>query len=191
LAERTGLMRPLLVWILRSALAETRASGIHVAVNAAMRNILEPGLREMVAAALNSARRSPADLTLELTESGVMSSPETAARVLDALRGLGCRISIDDFGTGYSSMAYLQRLPAHELKIDRSFVAGIPQDARNTSIVQASIALAHGLGLVVVAEGVEDHASLEALVTMGCDRAQGYLLGKPAPAKVLAAAASR
>lgn len=191
LAERTGLMRPLLEWVLRSALAETRASGIQVAVNAAMRNILEPGLREMVAAALDRAGRAPADLTVELTESGVMSSPETAARVLDDLRGLGCRISIDDFGTGYSSMAYLQRLPAHELKIDRSFVAGIPQDARNTSIVQASIALAHGLGLVVVAEGVEDDASLAALVTMGCDRAQGYLLGKPAPAKLLAAPASR
>ncbi|MGH2492487.1 MAG: EAL domain-containing protein [Candidatus Limnocylindria bacterium] len=190
LAERTGLMRPLLEWVLRTALEETRGTGLHVAVNLAVRNILEPGLRELVATALDKTGRSPADLTLEITESGVMSNPEAAAGVLDDLRALGCRLSIDDFGTGYSSMAYLQRLPAHELKIDRSFVAGIPGEARNTSIVQASIALAHGLGLVVVAEGVEDEANLAALVTLRCDRVQGYLLGKPAPAKALATAAT-
>lgn len=190
LAERTGLMRPLLEWVLRTALEETRGPGLHVAVNLAVRNILEPGLRELVATALDKTGRSPADLTLEITESGVMSNPEAAAGVLDDLRALGCRLSIDDFGTGYSSMAYLQRLPAHELKIDRSFVAGIPGEARNTSIVQASIALAHGLGLVVVAEGVEDEANLAALVTLRCDRVQGYLLGKPAPAKALATAAT-
>jgi diguanylate cyclase (GGDEF)-like protein/PAS domain S-box-containing protein len=187
-AERTGLMRPLLEWVLRTALEETRASGLHVAVNLAVRNILEPGLRELVANTLDKTGRSPTDLTLEITESGVMSNPEAAAVVLDDLRALGCRLSIDDFGTGYSSMAYLQRLPAHELKIDRSFVAGIPRQSHNTSIVQASIALAHGLGLVVVAEGVEDEANLAALMTLHCDRAQGYLLGKPAPAKMLATA---
>ena len=108
-----------------------------------------------------------------------MFRPETAVRILGELRAIGCGLSIDDFGTGYSSMAYLQRLPVHELKIDRSFVHGIPLDRRNTSIVQASIALAHGLGLVVVGEGVEEEANFEALKALGCDRAQGYLLARP------------
>jgi EAL domain-containing protein (putative c-di-GMP-specific phosphodiesterase class I) len=184
-AERTSLMRPLLEWVLRTALRETKASGVHVAVNLAMRNVLEPGLGALVRAALSDADRQPSDLTLEVTETGVMLNPGLAIRVLDELRTMGCRVSIDDFGTGYSSLTYLQRLPVHEVKIDRSFVIGIPQDKRNLSIVQASIALAHGLGLVVVAEGVELDGNLAALLGLGCDRAQGYLLGKPAPVETL------
>lgn len=181
-AERTVLMGPLLEWVLATALEETAAGGLPVSVNLAMRNLLEAGLYEAVVRALEKSRRPPADLTLEVTEGGLMTRPETAASVLDRLRTLGCRLSIDDFGTGYSSMAYLQRLPTHELKIDRSFVSGIPADSRNTSIVQASVALAHGLGLVAVAEGVETEANISALMALGCDRAQGYLLGRPGPA---------
>jgi EAL domain-containing protein (putative c-di-GMP-specific phosphodiesterase class I) len=181
MAERTSLMAPLLAWVLRTALRETRASGVPVAVNLAMRNLLEPGLAALVRAALDDADRPPAALTLEITEGGVMRNPVRAIAVLDELRTMGCRLSIDDFGTGYSSLAYLQRLPVHEVKIDRSFVSGIPGDGRSLSIVQASIALAHGLGLVVVAEGVEDGRSLDALRRMECDRAQGFLLGEPLP----------
>jgi EAL domain-containing protein (putative c-di-GMP-specific phosphodiesterase class I) len=153
-----------------------------------MRNVLEPGLAELVRAALDDADRPPAALTLEITEGGVMRNPVRAIGVLDELRTMGCRLSIDDFGTGYSSLAYLQQLPVHEVKIDRSFVSGIPGDGRSLSIVQASIALAHGLGLVVVAEGVEDERSLDALRRMGCDRAQGFLLGEPLPGGALNAA---
>jgi diguanylate cyclase (GGDEF)-like protein/PAS domain S-box-containing protein len=185
LAERTSLMRPVLEWVLRTALRETKPSGVRVAVNLAMRNLLEPGLGALVRAALSDADRPPTDLTLEITENGVMLKPELAVAVLDELRTLGCRLSVDDFGTGYSSLAYLQRLPVHEVKIDRSLVRGIPHDKRSLAIVQASIALAHGLGLLVVAEGVEDDASRAALSGMGCDRAQGYLLGKPGPARTL------
>lgn len=181
MVARTNLMQPLLHWVLRTALAQTRSLGLHVAVNLAMRNLLEPGLKELVVSALNEAGRSPSDLTLEITEDAVMSNPETAGRALDELAELGCRLSIDDFGTGYSSMAYLQRLSTHELKIDRSFVTGIPEETRNASIVEASVALAHGLGLTVVAEGVEVEANVAALIKFNCDRAQGYLLGRPGP----------
>jgi EAL domain-containing protein (putative c-di-GMP-specific phosphodiesterase class I) len=179
MAARTNLMRPLLEWVVRTALAETHRRDLHVAVNLAMRNLLEPGLKDIVMSALEATGRSPAELTLEITEDAVMSNPEMASRTLDEVAQLGCRLSIDDFGTGYSSMAYLQRLSTHELKIDRSFVTGIPHDSRNTSIVEASVALAHGLGLRVVAEGVESEGNVAALITFNCDRAQGYLFGRP------------
>jgi EAL domain-containing protein (putative c-di-GMP-specific phosphodiesterase class I) len=152
-----------------------------VAVNLAMHNLLEPGLRDLVVSALNEAGRSPSELTLEITEGAVTSNPEMAGHVLDELAELGCRLSIDDFGTGYSSMAYLQRLPTHELKIDRTFVTGIPQESRNTSIVEASVALAHGLGLTVVAEGVESEANVAALIKVNCDRAQATCSDGRAP----------
>ena len=184
-ADRTNLMRPILAWVLRTALSETKAAQLRVAVNLSVRNLLDTGLPELVAAMLRETDRRAVDLTCEVTEGGAMSNPETAVRILGQLRAMGCGLSIDDFGTGYSSMAYLQRLPVHELKIDRSFVHGIPVDRRNTSIVQASIALAHGLDLVVVGEGVEDEANFEALKTLGCDRAQGYLLARPMRASEL------
>jgi EAL domain-containing protein (putative c-di-GMP-specific phosphodiesterase class I) len=186
-AERTNLMAPLLKWVLRTALLETTRTQLRVAVNLSVRNLLESGLPELVEATLRDTHRAAADLTLEITESGAMSDPETAVRILGELRAIGCRLSIDDFGTGYSSMAYLQRLPVHELKIDRSFVQGIPADKRNTSIVQASIALAHGLGLQAVGEGVELEANFGSLAALGCDRAQGYLLARPTPATELRA----
>jgi diguanylate cyclase (GGDEF)-like protein/PAS domain S-box-containing protein len=184
-AERTNLMRPILAWVLRTALSETKPARLRVAVNLSVRNLVDASLPELVSEMLRETDRHAEDLTCEVTEGGAMSNPETAVRVLGELRAMGCELSIDDFGTGYSSMAYLQRLPVHELKIDRSFVQGIPVDRRNTSIVQASIALAHGLGLMVVGEGVEDEGSFEALKTLGCDRAQGYLLARPMPAAEL------
>ena len=123
---------------------------------------------------------------MELTESVLMADPERANQVLQQLHAMGIRISIDDFGTGYSSLSYLKRFPAQTVKIDRSFIRGLPEDKNDAAITQAVIAMAHSLGLAVVAEGVETHAQLQMLRLLGCDEAQGYLLGRPMPAADLA-----
>jgi diguanylate cyclase len=116
-----------------------------------------------------------------------MANPERAAVVLERLRDIGVGLSIDDFGTGYSSLTYLRTLPAGELKIDRSFIRDIDQNENNAAIVDAVINLAHGLGLRVVAEGVETEGELGRLVTLGCDLAQGFLISRPLPAGDFAA----
>jgi diguanylate cyclase len=112
----------------------------------------------------------------------IMANPERAMATLTSLTSAGVRLSIDDFGTGYSSLAYLQRLKAHEVKIDRSFVIDLPNQEENLFIVRSVIELGHNLGLAVVAEGVEDQATLEALTLLHCDYAQGYHLSPPADA---------
>jgi diguanylate cyclase (GGDEF)-like protein len=189
LAERLGLSRVLFEWSLRTALSEGGAlgvdSGIVLALNLSVRNLLDADLPGLVEKALRDAGREPGSLCLEVTEQGVMAEPERAIKVLERLRAIGLKVSIDDFGTGYSSMAYLQRLPADELKIDRTFLRDIPNDRRNVAIVRATIDLARGLGIAALAEGVEDEGTLAALVTLGCDRAQGFHLGRPAPAPAL------
>jgi EAL domain-containing protein (putative c-di-GMP-specific phosphodiesterase class I) len=130
----------------------------------------------------------PADrVTLELTESAAMADPDSAAAALEGWRKLGVGISIDDYGTGQSSLSYLQKLPATELKIDRSFIAAMADDPRNRILVRSTIAMAHELGLAVVAEGVEDDACLEALREMGCDQAQGYRISRPIRGEAVAA----
>jgi EAL domain-containing protein (putative c-di-GMP-specific phosphodiesterase class I) len=123
-----------------------------------------------------------ADIEVELTESVLMSDPERANGVLRRLHQMGVRIAIDDFGTGYSSLSYLKRFPAETVKIDRSFISGLPGDNDDTAITQAVIAMAHSLGLQVVAEGVETQAQLAALQRLGCDQVQGFLLGRPVAA---------
>ena len=124
-------------------------------------------------------------LTLEVTETEVMADLAQATMVLDELADLGIRIGIDDYGTGYSSLAYLHRLPVQELKIDRSFVTNLPNEASNRIIVRSSIAMAHSLGLSVVAEGAEDEVTCAMLADAGCDQIQGYYLSKPkAPAEL-------
>jgi EAL domain-containing protein (putative c-di-GMP-specific phosphodiesterase class I) len=124
-------------------------------------------------------------LEVEITESVLMADPQRASRTLEALHALGVHIAIDDFGTGYSSLAYLKRFPAQTVKIDRSFVSGLPQDRDDAAITQAVIAMAHSLGLEVVAEGVETQAQLDYLRRLHCDQAQGYLIGRPMPAAQL------
>jgi hypothetical protein len=124
---------------------------------------------------------------LEVTESAMMADPATAERLLRRLDDLGVRISVDDFGTGYSSLGYLKRLPVAELKVDQSFVRDLALSAGDLGIVQAAIDLGHHLGLVVVAEGVEDAATAEALARLGCDIAQGYYFARPMPAADLPA----
>jgi diguanylate cyclase len=116
-----------------------------------------------------------------------MSDPTQAMQVLTALRDLGAQIAIDDFGTGYSSLGYLKHLPAHELKIDRSFIADMVAQERDYAIVRSTIELGHNLGLAAVAEGVEDQETLDLLTKLGCDSAQGYYLSRPLPAARVAA----
>jgi EAL domain-containing protein (putative c-di-GMP-specific phosphodiesterase class I) len=123
---------------------------------------------------------------VELTESMLMADPERATQVLQQMHAIGVRIAIDDFGTGYSSLSYLKSVPAQTVKIDRSFIRGLPADTDDAAITQAVIAMAHSLGMAVVAEGVESDAQLEMLRQMGCDEAQGYLLGRPMSAADLA-----
>jgi EAL domain-containing protein (putative c-di-GMP-specific phosphodiesterase class I) len=120
-------------------------------------------------------------LTLEVTESAVMADPGRAVALLHGLRDLGVRLSVDDFGTGYSSLAYLKRLPVHEVKIDRSFVTTLGTDAEDLPIVRAIVDLGRHMGLEVVAEGVEDAATLELLGSIGCHLAQGWHVSRPVP----------
>ncbi len=186
LAERTGLIVPLTRCVLDLALARCavwRASvpDLVMAVNLSPRALLEPGLVQDVRAGLASHGLPSAALCLEVTESSVMADPERAIVVLRELRSLGVRLSVDDFGTGYSSLAYLQQLPVHEVKVDKSFVLRLGHQAGSSAIVQAVIDLGHALELTVVAEGVEDVDALDALRGLGCDVVQGYLVSRPGP----------
>ena len=128
---------------------------------------------------------APRQLVLEITETQMMADPQRTISLLERVAELGIQVSIDDFGTGYSSLAYLQRLPVHEIKVDRSFVLAMTADDTNTKIVRSIIDLGHSLQLRVVAEGVEDRYTWDALNTLGCDIAQGYYLSRPLPAQQL------
>jgi diguanylate cyclase (GGDEF)-like protein len=190
IAESTALIQPLGQFVLETALDQARCwqeagLSLHVAVNLSVRNLLEPTLVERVADLIARAGIAPGKLTLEITESGVMTDPEAAIAVLWGLRRIGVRLSVDDFGTGYSSLAYLKRLPVDEVKLDKSFVLNMTGDADDAAIVRSTIELAHNLGLQLVAEGVEDQETLELLATLGCDLVQGYHLARPTPADQL------
>jgi diguanylate cyclase (GGDEF)-like protein/PAS domain S-box-containing protein len=189
LAEETGLIEPIGLWVLDEAcrqLAEWRAAGIAgvtMAVNLCAHQLRSPELTTVVERKLERHGLLGRDLELEVTESVAMTNPERAIGRLEELRSLGVRLAIDDFGTGYSSLAYLKHLPIQTLKLDRSFVGGIENDANDAAICAASIALAHNLGLKVVAEGVETEAQRYFLTTVHhCDALQGYLIARPAPA---------
>lgn len=185
LADHTGQVGMLTTLALRKSLAHcARFSGdaFGVSVNLPTRLLLEPGLPEQVRLLLEEVGVQPGRLTLELTEDSVMNYQVESLRPMHALRDLGVRLSVDDFGTGYSSLAYLRHLPIHEVKIDKTFIIGMGNDRGARSIVKSIINLSHDLGLEVVAEGVEDHATLQVLEDTGCDIVQGYLLGRPMPA---------
>ncbi|TMF04294.1 MAG: EAL domain-containing protein [Chloroflexi bacterium] len=192
MAERTGLIRPLGNWVLEAALRQSRAwerDGlvIQIAVNLGAYNLDDSNLAQAISGLLERYTVTADRLRVEITETMLMRDPDNARRVLEELRAAGVRVSIDDFGTGYSSLAYLKRLPADELKIDRSFIQHMAEDAGDTAIVRSVIALGHELGLVVTAEGVEDAVSLERLRAFGCDRAQGYYFARPMDADSLRA----
>jgi diguanylate cyclase len=146
-----------------------------------MRDLHEPGLVKAIADLLADAGVEPGSLQLELTESTLMSDPRRAIEVLTQLRAQGVQVAIDDFGTGYSSLALLKSLPVDTLKIDRSFVRDVATDDSDLAIVRATISLAHSLGLLVVAEGIEDAAACRVLTQLGCDEAQGYYFSRPLP----------
>jgi diguanylate cyclase (GGDEF)-like protein len=187
LAEQTSLIKPLTAWVMEEALRQLVAwekAGIHtyISINLSARNLADEKLPERLAELLAQGQVHPNRMMMEITESAVMANPERAAVVLERFREIGVDLSIDDFGTGYSSLTYLRTLPARELKIDRSFVRDIDSNEGNALITSAVIKLAHGLGLEVVAEGVETEAELRRLLTLGCDLAQGYLISRPVPA---------
>jgi diguanylate cyclase (GGDEF)-like protein len=194
-AEQTGFIRVLTLWMFeqvvrrQSALA---ALGVaRVSINLSTRDLLDLELPEKLDAILARHRASARGLCLEITESAIMDDPERAQATLHRLAERGFKLSIDDFGTGYSSLAYLKKLPVHELKIDKSFVMAMEHDTSDAKIVRSTVDLAHGLGLTVVAEGVENDSTLQALGALGCDEAQGYHLARPMPADAFAAWAAQ
>jgi EAL domain-containing protein (putative c-di-GMP-specific phosphodiesterase class I)/GGDEF domain-containing protein len=160
-------------------------SPIGVAVNVSATLLADHGFIERIARVLQSTSLPTECVTIEVTESAAMHSPERAIAALESWRALGVNISIDDYGTGQSSLGYLQMLPATELKIDKSFVQSIAADRRNAIMVRSTIALAHELGMKVVAEGIEDENCLTLLREMGCDTAQGYHIARPMAAQSL------
>jgi EAL domain-containing protein (putative c-di-GMP-specific phosphodiesterase class I) len=153
-----------------------------VAVNLSMRNLHNPDLPDTIAGLLGAYGVVPESLVLEITESTLMADAKRALAIVGALRHLGVRLSIDDFGTGYSSLVHLKQLPVDELKIDQGFVRHLATSSDDAAIVRSTIALAHDLGLTVVAEGVEDRRACELLAGYGCDIAQGYYISRPVPA---------
>ena len=152
---------------------------MNVSINISARDLMDRELPDRFAALLSEHACSARWICLEITESAILDDPGHAVENLKRLAALGCRIAVDDYGTGYSSLAYLRRLPLHELKIDQSFVAGMANDESDAVIVRSTIELAHNMGLAVVAEGVEDEATLERLRALGCDAVQGFLLSRP------------
>ena len=190
LAEQLGLIVPIGRWVLDQALRQLRTwdetsaqrDEFGVAVNLSVHQLTDGALPATVSALLAEHRIEPARLCLELTESTLIAEPEAGAAVLGELRQLGVHLAIDDFGTGYSSLAYLRDLPVTTLKIDRSFVTGLGGNDRDPRVIAAVIGLAKELGLMTVAEGVETPEQLADVRSLGCDRAQGYLLGRPEPA---------
>jgi EAL domain-containing protein (putative c-di-GMP-specific phosphodiesterase class I) len=191
LAEVHGLMGVLTEEVLVQAVAQAaawRRSGLDlpISVNLSASNLLDAGLPDRVADLLAQHHLPAESLVLEVTESVLLTDPDRSLAVVAALAGLGATVSIDDFGTGYSSLAYLRDLPVAELKLDRSFTADLLTDDRTEAIVASTIELAHRLGLRVVAEGVEDEATLRHLQSLDCDTSQGYLHSRPVPADELA-----
>lgn len=185
-AENTGLIAPLTAWVLNTALrqhASFHRSGLdlNISVNFSARNLVEPELPELVDQALRTWNVSPGKITVEITESAMIEDEKRALKTLAKLKDIGVKLSIDDFGTGYASMTYLRKLPVDEIKIDVSFVRTMMTVKEDERIVRSIIALGHNFDLEVVAEGVEDKATLERLIDLGCDRAQGYYLGIPVP----------
>jgi diguanylate cyclase (GGDEF)-like protein/PAS domain S-box-containing protein len=192
-AEETGMIVPIGTWALEHALAELRAltqlGGADwplLAVNLSALQLWLPTSLELVRDVIRSSGIDPSMLSLEITESALMGDIDTSARAMRALRELGARLAVDDFGTGYSSLAYLKQLPVDSLKIDRSFIDGLPGDPHDRSITEAIVTLGSSLGLTIVAEGVETVEQWIALDELGCTVGQGFLWSPPIPASSFA-----
>jgi diguanylate cyclase (GGDEF)-like protein len=185
-AEQTGMIVPLTLWVVREACEQMRrwdadvsTNGLSIAVNLSGRLVREPGIGSAIARELHRSMVDPHRLIFEITESLLMEDRSLAVQTLCQLRALGTRLSVDDFGTGYSSLSRLNKLPIDEVKIDQSFVSQLESGDAGRTIVQASVAMAHGLGLRVVAEGIETERQLKILRSIGCDDGQGYFFGRP------------
>ncbi len=187
LAERGGLIARFGAWAVREGchqLARWRGQGLAVpsiSVNLSPLQFREPELADAIAAVLRDSGVPPVDLTIEITESVYMD--DAALQVLRSVHQLGVQLAIDDFGTGYSSLARLRDMPAHELKLDRSFLAGIEHDKRVRALMQAVLGIGESLNLAIVAEGVETPAQRDFLIACGCGAAQGYLWSEPLTAR--------
>ncbi len=187
LAEESGLIASIDEWVLRSAAAQVREwqkSGwedLRVSVNLSAGHFHRSGLVDLISRLLKDCDLDPQFLEVEITESVVMQDVETTFRNLKALTAMGIVLAIDDFGTGYSSLSYLRKLSARKLKIDKSFVAGLPADQDSRAVITAIIAMAHSMKLSVIAEGVETEEQCSMLISLGCDGIQGYLIEKPLP----------
>lgn len=186
IAERTGLLKPLSRWVLQHTLDQTvswHKNGIEigVSVNLSPSTLLDPELPDIITGLLASHKLPQGTLTLEITETSIVKDPNLAMEVLIRLADMGIQISIDDFGTGYSSLSYLKKMPATEVKIDKSFVMDMLENESDAVIVKATIDLAHNLGMQVVAEGVETQEIADRLMYLGCDILQGYHYSRPLP----------
>lgn len=191
LAESTGVIRELTVFAIGAALADLarwRSAGLRprIAVNVSAADLAGEGFAALVGELLDESGVPASSLTLEVTESGLIRSPEVAMATLGELRQRGIRLAVDDYGTGQSTLSYLKLLPVHELKIDKSFILSLSRSDSDAILVRSTIELAHDLGLEVVAEGIEDRETIEQLRRLGCDYGQGYWIGRPADATVFA-----
>ncbi|GAB4512460.1 MAG: hypothetical protein Tsb0026_16430 [Sulfuricaulis sp.] len=185
-AENTGLIRPLTDWVLNTGLrqcAEILSSGVlqHLAINISARSLHDLRFPNTVGKLLKATGIPPEKLMLEVTESAFMVDMQRTVETLAVLHHMGILISIDDFGTGFSSLNYIKKLPVNEIKIDKSFVSDMTSDESDLSIVRSIIELSHNLGLKVVAEGVENKATLDSLAALGCDYCQGFYVSYPLP----------
>ncbi|MET0919070.1 MAG: EAL domain-containing protein [Burkholderiales bacterium] len=183
-AEQTGYIRAITQWVIGHAVAQcaawrSRGLPMNVSINLSARDLSDLDLPERLEALLLREHCAAQWISFEITESAILDDPGHAIRNLERLAALGCKLAIDDYGTGYSSLAYLRRLPVHELKIDKVFVLGLADDANNEIIVRSTIDLGHNMGLVVVAEGVEDAATLDRLRALRCDMIQGFFISRP------------
>lgn len=186
MAERTRMIRPLTVWVIKEAFRQcalwhAQGKDLTVSINLSTRDLHDPELPDLISGIAASTGIKPKWMIFEITESSIMTDPDSALEIIKRLNRMGYQFSIDDYGTGYSSLAYLKKMPLAELKIDRSFVMDILSSENDEVIVNATINLAHNLGLHVTAEGVENEEIMTKLTDLGCDLAQGYHLNKPLP----------
>ena len=196
IAEATRLILPIGEFVLREACAQgarwnEQGHRLRISVNVSAHQLLEPDFPNEVSAILFETSFPPSQLCMELTESTLMQDLSQARGIMSALKSIGVCLSIDDFGTGYSSLAYLRGFPVDEVKIDRAFVQDLASEAEDPALVAAMIAMAHALGLHVIAEGVEEQVQVQTLRTLGCRSAQGFLFSKPRPADTLTAMLDR
>jgi EAL domain-containing protein (putative c-di-GMP-specific phosphodiesterase class I) len=191
LAEETGLIVPIGAWVMRTAVeqvARWSATGLDlgVCVNFSARELIRPTLLDELDEATSSTGVEPARINVEITESAAATNLDATISRVRGIRDRGVHVSLDDFGTGYSSLAWLQKIPIDTVKVDQSFIAQLGEHPRTTAIVEGIVHLSHALGLATIAEGVESIAQLGWLADLGCDYAQGYYIGQPAPEPVSA-----